>query len=72
MNFTSTLLKVDIAVLSVVVSLLIVVFNLLKGLQKEALEAAKARTRTEETIRFHDKRLNSIENWIAGNSGLRS
>lgn len=71
MNFTSTLLKVDIAVLSVVVSLLVVVFNLLKTLQKEALEAAKERTRTEETIRFHDKRLNSIENWIAGNSGLR-
>ncbi|MCY7381258.1 MAG: hypothetical protein LH628_01470 [Microcoleus sp. CAN_BIN18] len=72
MNFTSTLLKVDIAVLSVVVSLLIVVFNLLKNLQKEALEAAKERTRIEEAIRFHDKRLNSIENWIAGNYGLRS
>lgn len=72
MNFTSTLLKIDIAVLSVVISLLFVVFNLLKTLQKESIEAAKERTRTEETIRFHDKRLSSVENWIAGNSGLKS
>lgn len=72
MNFTSTLLKIDIAVLSVVISLLCVVFNLLKTLQKESIEAAKERTRTEETIRFHDKRLNSVENWIAGHSGLKS
>jgi len=72
MNLTSTLLKIDIAVLSVALSLLLVVFNLLKTVQKDAVEAAKERTRTEETIRFHDKRLNSIENWIAGNSGFKS
>ncbi|MEG4322553.1 MULTISPECIES: hypothetical protein [unclassified Microcoleus] len=72
MNLTSTLLKIDLAVLSVVLAVLLVLVNAIRSMQKEAVDAAKQRAEVVATIKFHDQRLTNVENFIAGNSGFKS
>ena len=71
MNFTSTLLTIDLAVISCFIGLMGLIFNSLKVIQKEAIIAAQERTKTEKTVEFHGKRLDNVEQWISGNSGFR-
>ncbi|MCC3573799.1 MAG: hypothetical protein JGK30_17425 [Microcoleus sp. PH2017_40_RAT_O_B] len=71
MNFTSTLLTIDLAVVSCILGLMVLVWNSLTEIQKGAVAVAKHQTEIEKTLEFHEKRLDSVEQWIAGNSGLR-
>ena len=71
MNFTSTLLKIDLAVLSCILGVMALIYNSLKGVQKEAILAAQSQVKLEKTIEFHGKRLDNIESWISGNSGFK-
>ena len=71
MNFTSTLLKIDLAVLSCVLGLMALIYNSLKAVQKEAILSAQSQVKLEKTIEFYGKRLDNIESWISGNSGFK-
>jgi hypothetical protein len=71
MNLTSTMLKVDLAVLSVILGLLILVLGKVKDIKSDAVESAKERTEIRKTLEFHDHRIGNVEGWISGNSGLR-
>ncbi|MEG4318128.1 MULTISPECIES: hypothetical protein [unclassified Microcoleus] len=71
MNLTSTLLKIDLAVLSCLLGLMGLIWKLLKDMQKEAIVAAEERAKTQEVIKFYGKRLDHIESWISGNSGFK-
>ncbi|WP_293126905.1 hypothetical protein [Microcoleus sp. bin38.metabat.b11b12b14.051] len=71
MNFTSTLLKIDLAVLSCVLGLMALIYNSLKAVQKEAILSAQGQVRLEKTLEFYGKRLDNVESWISGNSGFK-
>ena len=71
MNITSTLLKIDLAVMSCLLGLIALIWKSLMEIQKEAIIAAQERTKTEKTVEFHGKRLDNVEQWISGNSGFR-
>lgn len=71
MNLTSTLLKVDVAVLSTILGVMVVFYKCLREVQAEAVEAAKERTRIEQSVEFHGQRLDSLENWRAAISEIR-
>ena len=71
MNFTSTLLKIDLAVLSCILGLMALIWKSLREIQKESIIIAQEKTKTDQTIMFYGKRLDSIESWISGNSGFK-
>ncbi len=71
MNLTSTLLKVDLAVLSCILGVVLLIWNALKKIQEDNILAAQQRTRMEQMLVFYGERLDKVENWISGNSGLR-
>ena len=71
MNLTTTLLKVDLAVLSCILGVMILIWNTLKKIQEDNIIAAQQRTRIEQTLVFFGERLDKVENWISGNSGLK-
>ena len=71
MNLTSTLLKVDLAVLSCILGVVLLIWNALKKIQEDNVLAAQQRTRMEQMLIFYGERLDKVENWISGNSGLR-
>lgn len=71
MNLTSTLLKVDLAVLSCILGIVLLIWNALRKIQEDNILAAQQRTRMEQMLVFYGERLDKIENWISGNSGLR-
>ena len=70
-NLTSTLLKVDLAVLSCILGIVLLIWNALKKIQEDNVLAAQQRTRMEQMLIFYGERLDKVENWISGNSGLR-
>ncbi len=71
MNLTSTLLKVDLAVLSCILGVVLLIWNALRKIQEDNILAAQQRTRMEQMLVFYGERLDKVENWISGNSGLR-
>jgi cell division protein FtsL len=71
MNLTSTLLTVDLVVLSTILAILAVILKSLMAVQEDAVQSAKQTTRIEQAIEFYGQRLTSIENWIAENSGFK-
>lgn len=71
MNLDSTLLTIDLVVLSTIIGILAVIVKILVGIQEDAVKNAKQTTRIEQAIEFYGQRLTSIENWIAGNSGFK-
>ena len=71
MNLTSTLLKIDLAVLSCILGVVVVTWNTVRKIQEDSILAAQQRTRIEQMLVFYGERLDKIENWISGNSGIR-
>ena len=71
MNLTSTLLKVDLAVLSCILGVVLLIWNALRKIQEDNISAAQQRTRMEQMLIFYGERLDKVENWISGNSGLK-
>ena len=71
MNLTSTLLKVDLAVLSCFLGVAMLILNSLRKIQEDNILAAQQRTRMEQMLIFYGERLDKVENWISGNSGLK-
>ncbi|MCC3409907.1 MAG: hypothetical protein JGK17_31095 [Microcoleus sp. PH2017_10_PVI_O_A] len=71
MNLTSSVLTVDLVVLSGLIGLILLIGKTLNDVQKEAIVAAKEWTQIEETVKFYGKRLDNIEGWITGNSGFK-
>ncbi|WP_293341051.1 hypothetical protein [Microcoleus sp. CAWBG58] len=71
MDLTSTLLKVDLAVLSVVVGIIVVFYKWFGEVRAEMIRAAKQQTVLEETDKFHGQRLDSLESWRAAISEVR-
>lgn len=71
MNLTSTFLKVDLAVLSCILGMVFLIWNSLKKIQEDNILAAQQRTRMEQMLIFYGERLDKVENWISGNSGLK-
>ncbi|MCC3409995.1 MAG: hypothetical protein JGK17_31565 [Microcoleus sp. PH2017_10_PVI_O_A] len=71
MNLTSTLLQIDLAVMSCLLGLMGLIWKTLRDIQKEAIVAAQERTKLEETVKFYGKRLDNVESWITGNSGFK-
>ncbi|WP_293356278.1 MULTISPECIES: hypothetical protein [unclassified Microcoleus] len=70
-NLTSTLLKVDLAVLSCILGIALLIWNALRKIQEDNILAAQQRTKIEQLVVFYGERLDKVENWISGNSGLR-
>ncbi len=71
MNLTSTFLKIDLAVLSCILGIVLLIWNSLKKIQEDNILAAQQRTRMEQMLIFYGERLDKVENWISGNSGLK-
>lgn len=71
MNLTSTLLKVDLAVLSVLLGVVVVGLTWLHKIQEQAAKAATERAETRGTIEFYGKRLDDLENWRSAISEIR-
>ncbi|WP_293355913.1 hypothetical protein [Microcoleus sp. CAWBG51] len=71
MNLTSTLLKVDLAVLSVILGMVVVLVKSLREMQQEAVRSAEERTEIRQNIDFYGKRLDNLENWRAAISEIR-
>ena len=71
MNLTSTLLKIDLAVLSCILGIVLLSWNALRKIQEDNILAAQQRTRMEQMLVFYGERLDKVENWISGNSGLK-
>lgn len=71
MNLTSTILKIDLAVLSCILGILVLIWKSLRELQKDNILAAEQRTKIEQVVVFYGERLDKIESWIAGNSKLK-
>ena len=70
-NLTSTLLKVDLAVLSCILGVVLLIWNALRKIQEYNILAAQQRTKMEQMLIFYGERLDKFENWISGNSGLK-
>ena len=70
-NLTSTLLKVDLAVLSCILGVVLLIWNALRKIKEYNILAAQQRTKMEQMLIFYGERLDKVENWISGNSGLR-
>lgn len=47
------------------------IWNSLKKIQEDNILAAQQRTRMEQMLIFYGERLDKVENWISGNSGLK-
>ncbi|WP_293340123.1 hypothetical protein [Microcoleus sp. CAWBG58] len=71
MNLTSTLLKIDLAVLAIVLGVLGTVVKYLREMQDEAVKSAEERTEIRRDVEFFGKRLDSLENWRAAISEVR-
>lgn len=71
MNLTSNLLKIDLAVLGSILGIVLLIWNTVKKIQEDNILAAQQRTRIEQMLVFYGERLDKIENWISGNSGLK-
>lgn len=71
MELISTILKIDLAILSVVLGIMVIFFKWFSEMRAEAIKAAKQQTLLEETNKFHGQRLDSLENWRAAISEIR-
>ena len=71
MELISTILKIDLAVLTVFLGVLGFFFTALEAMKEDLKKEAEYRGRADKAIEFHGQRLDSLENWRAAISEIR-
>ncbi|WP_293158363.1 MULTISPECIES: hypothetical protein [unclassified Microcoleus] len=71
MELISTLLKVDLAVLTVILGIVGFLWKSIRDVKADAKADATDRAEGKATLQFYGKRLDSLENWRAAISEIR-
>ena len=71
MELVSTFLKIDLAVLTVVLGIVGFLWKSVRDIRSEAKADAAERADARATMQFFDKRIDSLENWRAAISEVR-
>ncbi|WP_293151187.1 MULTISPECIES: hypothetical protein [unclassified Microcoleus] len=71
MELISTLLKVDLAVLTVILGIIGFLWKSIRDITAEAEADATDRAEGKATLKFYGKRLDNLEDWRAAISEIR-